>query len=90
MIEKYFAKKIGVDRIFTDSNIKNWDNEDVCKLIVNKAKEMNSNKDNLKEKAIKFDINNEKKIWMQLNENNMQSFDEIKSWFQQIRDFFRG
>ena len=30
-----------------------------------------------------------KEIWEQINENNMQGFDEIKEWFENMRDFFK-
>ena len=29
-----------------------------------------------------------KDMWQQINENNLQNFDEIKSCFETMRDFF--
>lgn len=29
-----------------------------------------------------------KDIWSQISEDNLQNFDEIKSWFETMRDFF--
>lgn len=29
-----------------------------------------------------------KDIWLQISEDNLQNFDEIKSWFEAMKDFF--
>ncbi len=30
-----------------------------------------------------------KEIWDKINENNMQNFDEIKEWFERMKEFFK-
>lgn len=81
-IENYYPVDI-IEQHFEvtfSQNIKNnWDNEDIARII--------SDKTGIKEYKIKEKFS-AKQIWQQINENNLQNFDEIKGWFEIMRDFF--
>ena len=83
VLETYFKKKLGVDSVFSDDFKKNWDNEDIAQYIFN----FQENKQ-IKQSKIKSMFGN-KEIWDQINEDNIQSFDEIKEWFQKMKNFFK-
>ena len=83
VLETYFKKKLGVDSVFSDDFKKNWDNEDIAQYIFN----LQENKQ-IKQSKIKSMFGN-KEIWDQINEDNIQSFDEIKEWFQKMKNFFK-
>lgn len=80
IVENYFKSKLGLDSIFSQADLDNWDNDDIAKVI---AKETNK----FMETTIK-EMFNCKEMWEQINENNLQGFDEIKSWFEIMKDFF--
>lgn len=84
VVENYFKEKFNIDSIFSQKDKDNWDDKDIVKLIYCKSKTSNTE---LKELDIKS-IFNCKDIWQQINENNLQNFDEIKGWFEIMRDFF--
>ncbi|MDY4426022.1 MAG: ATP-binding protein [Helicobacter sp.] len=84
ILETYFKKKLGIDSVFSDNFKKNWDNEDVAKYIAN----LKQGKMQFKEASIKL-MFGDKEIWNQISKDNMQSFDEIKEWFQKMKDFFK-
>lgn len=81
IVEEYFRNKLKVKSIFSEKNITNWDNEDIANLIYQKSNE-------LKEQAIKGMFNC-KEIWEKITKDNLQCFDEIKSWFEIMQDFFK-
>lgn len=81
ILEDYFKEKFKKE-IFSEAIKANWDNEDIAKIIFEK------NDNLLKEESIK-NMFYSKEIWEQINENNMQGFDEIKEWFENMRDFFK-
>ena len=82
IVEEYFRNKLKVKSIFSEKNITNWDNEDIANLIYQKS-------NGLKEQAIKgmFNCN---EIWEKITKDNLQGFDEIKSWFEIMQDFFKN
>lgn len=84
VVENYFEEKFNIDSIFSQKDKDSWDDKDIAKLIYPKLKTSNIE---LKESDIKS-IFNCKDIWQQINENNIQNFDEIKGWFKKMRDFF--
>lgn len=81
IIEEYFKNKLEVNSIFSEKIIKNWDNEDIANLISQK-----SNK--FKEQKIK-EMFSSNEIWKKITKDNLQGFDEIKSWFETMKDFFK-
>lgn len=83
VLETYFKNKLGKDLIFSDNFKNNWDNQDVAEYIFN----LQENKQ-IEQSSIKSMFAS-KKIWDQINEDNIQSFDEIKEWFQKMKDFFK-
>lgn len=82
IIEEYFKNKYDMSELFSQENRDNWDNEDIAKLIENKIKK-------IKEQDIKSQFYCEE-IWEKLDENNINGFDEIKEWFEIMRDFFNS
>lgn len=81
IIEEYFKNKLKINSIFSEKNRNNWDNEDIANLI--------SQKSNMfKEHTIKKMFNH-KEIWEKINEDNLQDFEEIKSWFETMKNFFK-
>ncbi|MCL9822341.1 ATP-dependent nuclease [Helicobacter colisuis] len=80
ILETYFKKKLDIDSVFSDDFKKNWDDGDVAKYIAGKMQ--------FKEVSIKS-MFGDKEIWNQISKDNMQSFDEIKEWFQKMKDFFK-
>lgn len=78
MLKEYF--------IFSENDKKEWDNKDIANLIAQKTNRLNE--DLHKREIIIKEMFNCKDIWSQINENNLQNFDEIKSWFETMRDFF--
>lgn len=84
VLEAYFKKKLGVDSVFSDDFKKNWDNMDIAEYVANLKQE----KKQFKEASIKS-MFGDKEIWNQISKDNMQSFDEIKEWFQKMKDFFK-
>lgn len=82
VLEEYFSEKLGIKNIFSKEVTNNWDNEDIARVIYNK--QINTT---IKEENIKNMFYDEK-IWDKINEKNMQGFDEIKRWFENIRNFF--
>lgn len=84
ILETYFKKKLDIDSVFSDNFKKNWDNEDVAQYIAN----LKQGKMQFKEASIKS-MFGDKEIWNQISKDNMQSFDEIKEWFQKMKDFFK-
>lgn len=84
VLEAYFKKKLGVDSVFSDDFKKNWDNMDIAEYVANLKQE----KKQFKEADIKS-MFGDKEIWNQISKDNMQSFDEIKEWFQKMKDFFK-
>ncbi|HHP0358660.1 TPA: hypothetical protein ACRZSU_001460 [Campylobacter jejuni] len=82
ILEEYFKNKLGKDLIFSDDFKKDWDNKDVAKYIFSCQSKIKE------EKCIKSMFAN-KEIWDKINENNMQNFDEIKEWFERMREFFK-
>ncbi|HED8767006.1 TPA: ATP-binding protein [Campylobacter coli] len=82
ILEEYFKNKLGADFVFSDNFKNNWDNEDIAEYIYNcKPKKY-------KKECIKLMFAN-KEIWDKINENNMQNFDEIKEWFERMKEFFK-
>ena len=81
VLETYFKKKLGIDSVFSDNFKENWDNQDVAEYI-------NLNNKQIAQSKIKSMFSN-KEIWDQINEDNIQSFDEIKEWFQKMKNFFK-
>lgn len=81
ILEEYFKNKLGKDLIFSDNFKRNWDNEDIARYVFNCQSED-------KKIGIKSMFVN-KEIWDKINENNMQNFDEIKEWFERMREFFK-
>lgn len=81
ILEKYFQEKLKIDTIFSDDFKKNWDDRDIVKHIC----ELRTT---FEEKNIKS-MFADRKIWNEINENNMQSFDEIKEWFVKMKEFFK-
>ncbi len=79
-VENYFKSKLGLDSIFSQDDKKEWDNKDIARIISQKTTKFT-------EQTIKAMFNC-KDMWQQINENNLQNFDEIKSWFEAMRDFF--
>ncbi|WP_301030767.1 hypothetical protein, partial [Helicobacter sp. UBA3407] len=59
----------------------NWDNEDIARIITSKTSHQ--------EKDIKMMFYAEE-LWKNIDTNNMQGFDEIKKWFEDMRDFFEN
>lgn len=86
VVGNYFKEKFNIDSIFSQKDRDSWDDNDIAKLIYSKSKTSNTK---LKESDIKSMFNCED-IWQQINENNLQSFDEIKGWFEEMRDFFEN
>ena len=84
ILETYFKKKLDIDSVFSDDFKKNWDDGDVAKYIAN----LEQGKMQFKEASIKS-MFGDKEIWNQISKDNMQSFDEIKEWFQKMKDFFK-
>ncbi|EOL9455350.1 ATP-dependent endonuclease [Campylobacter coli] len=84
ILETYFKKKLDIDSVFSDDFKKNWDDGDVAKYIAN----LKQGKMQFKEASIKS-MFGDKEIWNQISKDNMQSFDEIKEWFQKMKDFFK-
>lgn len=82
IVEEYFRNKLKLKSIFSEKNITNWDNEDIANLIYQKS-------NGLKEQAIKGMFNC-KEIWEKITKDNLQGFDEIKSWFEIMQDFFKN
>lgn len=80
IIEAYFKDKLKKDSIFSDIFKDDWDNKDIAKHIFQLQKQF-------EEGCIKS-MFADSKIWKQINEENMQGFDEIKEWFQKMKDFF--
>ncbi len=84
ILEEYFKNKLGKDLIFSDNFKRNWDNEDIAQYVFNCQSE--------DKKIGAIDIKSmfvNKEIWDKINENNMQNFDEIKEWFERMREFFK-
>lgn len=82
VLEEYFSEKLGIENIFSKEATNNWDNEDIAKVIYNKQIDKT-----IKEKDIK-NMFYDKKIWDKINKNNMQGFNEIERWFENIRGIF--
>lgn len=82
ILEAYFKDKLKRDSIFSDDFKKDWDNQDITRYVFQHQQETK-----LQERDIKSMFANSK-IWKQINEENMQGFDEIKEWFQKMKDFF--
>lgn len=80
IVENYFKSKLELDFIFSENDKKEWDNEDIAKIISQGTTKFN-------EQTIKKMFNC-KDMWEHINKNNLQNFDEIKSWFEAMRDFF--
>ena len=80
IVENYFKSKLELDFIFSENDKKEWDNKDIAKIISQRTTKFT-------EQTIKKMFNC-KDMWQQINENNLQNFDEIKSWFETMRDFF--
>lgn len=80
IVENYFKSKLELDFIFSENDKKECDNEDIAKIISQRTTKFN-------EQTIKKMFNC-KDIWLQISEDNLQNFDEIKSWFETMRDFF--
>lgn len=80
VLEKYFKDKLDLNKIFSDDFKRDWDNQDIAKYIFGLQSR-------IKEQCIKS-MFADTEIWDQINENNMQSFDEIKQWFKKMKDFF--
>lgn len=81
IIEEYFKDKLKINSIFSEKNRNNWDNEDIANLIYQKS-------NMFKEHTIK-EMFNHKEIWKKINEDNLQDFEEIKSWFETMKNFFK-
>lgn len=81
IIEEYFKDKLKINSIFSEKNRNNWDNEDIANLIYQKS-------NMFKEHTIKKMFNH-KEIWEKINEDNLQDFEEIKSWFETMKNFFK-
>ncbi|RDU52517.1 hypothetical protein CQA40_07235 [Helicobacter sp. MIT 01-3238] len=60
--------------------MKEWDNKGIANLIAQKTTKFN-------EQTIK-EMFHCKDIWLQISEDNLQNFDEIKSWFEAMKEFF--
>lgn len=83
VLETYFKNKLGKDLIFSDDFKKDWDNQDIAEYIFNLQENKQIEQSNIKSMFAS------KEIWNQINEDNIQSFGEIKEWFQKMKDFFK-
>ena len=64
----------------------NWDTEDIANVIAQKT---NKFSDDLRKRETTIkEMFNCKEMWEQINENNLQSFDEVKNWFEIMKNFF--
>ncbi|WP_083986108.1 hypothetical protein [Helicobacter enhydrae] len=82
MLEAYFKNKLKENQIFSDDFKQDWDNQDIAKYIFKHQQTLNFKEEDIKSMFLCRDI------WNQINEDNMQSFDEIKEWFETIKKFF--
>ncbi|WP_300827033.1 ATP-binding protein [Helicobacter sp. UBA3407] len=80
VLEDYFKEKFKKE-IFSEEIKANWDNEDIARIITSKTSHQ--------EKDIKMMFYAEE-LWKNIDTNNMQGFDEIKKWFEDMRDFFEN
>lgn len=87
VLEKFFNIE---DQGFSEAIKQDWDNQDIAKYLAQKNPKYQTATDRRKK-----DIENQckerfssKELWEQLNESNMQGFDEIKEWFCSMKDFF--
>ena len=80
VLEDYFKEKFKKE-IFSEEIKANWDNEDIARIITSKTSHQ--------EKDIKMMFYAEE-LWKNIDTNNMQDFDEIKKWFEDMRDFFEN
>lgn len=72
--------------IFSENDKNEWDNKDIANLIAQKTNRLSE--DLHKREIIIKEMFNCKDIWLQISEDNLQNFDEIKSWFETMKDFF--
>ncbi|WP_300691966.1 MULTISPECIES: ATP-binding protein [Helicobacter] len=80
VLEDYFKEKFKKE-IFSEEIKANWDNEDIARIITSKTSHQ--------EKDIKMMFYAEE-LWKNIDTNNMQGFDEMKKWFEDMRDFFEN
>ncbi len=80
IVDNYFKSKLELDSIFSQDDKNEWDNADIARIISQKTTKFN-------EQTIKTMFNC-KDMWQDINESNLQNFDEIKNWFETMRNFF--
>lgn len=91
VLEDYFSKDLQ-GQGFPEEFKKEWDNQDIARYLAQKAPNYQT-ANNKRQKQIENEFKmrfDSKELWKQLNESNMQGFDEIKEWFCTMRDFFNN
>ena len=73
--------------MFSQDDRDKWNDKDIANLIAQKTDKFEENLH--KREIIIKAMFNCKEIWQQVNENNLQSFDEITKWFEIMRDYFQ-
>ncbi|OCS05836.1 ATP-binding protein [Campylobacter fetus] len=81
VLENYFKNKLNKAILFSESEKDKWDDSDIAKLICAKLGETIT-ESNIKKMFLC------EKIWEKMTENNIQDFEEIKTWFEKMKDFF--
>lgn len=87
ILENHFKSKLNIKSVFSQDDRDKWNDKDIANLIAQKTDKFEENLH--KREIIIKAMFNCKEIWQQVNENNLQSFDEITKWFEIMRDYFK-
>lgn len=87
ILENHFKSKLNIKSVFSQDDRDKWNDKDIANLIAQKTDKLEENLH--KREIIIKAMFNCKEIWQQVNENNLQSFDEITKWFEIMRDYFK-